>query len=333
MPFSNPGSPTPSGSGLNQAQLARARSYSYRLFSELFLQGVTAVSLPYLQQIPELTAVLPQPFNADSAAASHHELFQFNIFPYESFYLGEDGLVGGEVTAVVNQSYFQLGWQTAVTATEADHLGQELACLAFLGAQEAEAWESEQPAAAQDWQTRQQFFLQNHLLRWAPNCLLAIQEQSDPFFTELAQMTLTLLLSHLQNGAPPPDFLPPSQNILANEKSGFKEIAHFLLLPALSGLSLSRDNIGQLGRQFNLPRGFGSRETMLLNLLRTAVQYDALPALLTALQETCRRWQSSYQQLIDQHPQRLSSGRPCRRHGADGARVDGIRLRNEGERL
>ncbi|MBK8900306.1 MAG: hypothetical protein IPM53_03920 [Anaerolineaceae bacterium] len=33
------------------------------------------------------------------------------------------------------------------------------------------------------------------------------------------------------------------------------------------------------------------------------MQYDALPALLTALQATCRRWQSSYQQLIDQHPQ------------------------------
>jgi TorA maturation chaperone TorD len=303
MPFSNPGSPTPSGSGLSQAQLARARSYSYQLFSDLYLRGITAVSLPYLQQIPELTAVLPTPFNADSAAASHHELFQFNIFPYESFFLGEDGLVGGEVTAVVNQSYFQLGWQTAVAATEADHLGHELACLAFLGAQEAEAWESYQTAAATDWQTRQQFFLQNHLLLWAPNCLLAIQEQSDPLYAELAQMTLSLLLSHTGDVSPPPHFLPPVQNILAHEKSGFKEIAHFLLLPGLSGITLSRDNIGQLGRQFDLPRGFGSRGTMLLNLLRTAVQYDTLPALLIALQATCRRWQTSYQDLIDQHPQ------------------------------
>ncbi|MBK8900009.1 MAG: molecular chaperone TorD family protein [Anaerolineaceae bacterium] len=303
MPFSNPGSPTPSGSGLSQAQLARARSYSYRLFSELYLRGITAVSLPYLQQIPELTAVLPTPFYADSAAAAHHDLFQFNIFPYESFFLGDDGLVGGEVTAVVNQHYFQLGWQTAVADTEADHLGQELACLAFLVAEEAEAWESDQPGAAHDWQTRQQFFLHSHLLCWAPTCLLAIQRQSNPFFAELAHMTLTLLLSHVGNVTPPPDFLPPNQDILANEKSGFKEIVHFLLLPALSGITLSRDNIGQLGRQFDLPRGFGSRETMLLNLLRTAGQYDALPALLTALQETCRRWQSSYQQLIDQHSQ------------------------------
>ncbi|MBK7897769.1 MAG: molecular chaperone TorD family protein [Anaerolineaceae bacterium] len=307
MPFSNPGSPTPSGSGLSQAQLARARSYSYRLFSELFLQGVTAVSLPYLQQIPDLTAVLPIPFNADSAAASHHELFQFNLFPYESFFLGDDGLVGGEVTAVVNQHYVQLGFQTAVTNNQADHLGHELACLAFLVAQEAEAWEADQPAEASDGQTRQQVFLQNHLLRWAPTCLLAIQQQADPFFARLAEVTLDLLLAHADvlaaDSATPPNFLPPAPNILAQDKTGFKEIVHFLLLPALSGISLSRDNIGQLARQFALPRGFGSRETMLLNLMRTAVQYDALPPLLTALQDTCRRWQTSYQALIDQHGQ------------------------------
>ncbi|MAT98830.1 MAG: hypothetical protein CL608_16930, partial [Anaerolineaceae bacterium] len=58
-----------------------------------------------------------------------------------------------------------------------------------------------------------------------------------------------------------------------------------------------------LARQFELPRGFGSRETMLLNLLRTAVQYDALPSLLTTLQKICQEWQTSYQQLADTHPQ------------------------------
>ena len=306
MPFSNPGSPTPSGSDLSQAQLARARSYSYRLFSDLFLQGITAVSLPYLQQIPDLTAVIPLPFNADSAAASHHDLFQFNIFPYESFFLGDDGLVGGDVTAVVNQSYRQLGWQTAVTNSQADHLGQELTCLAFLVVQEAEAWESNQAQAASHWQNQQQKFLQHHLLRWASVCLLAIQQQPDAFFTQLAQLTLRLLLTHAgempQKTAAPPAFLPRQPNILANDKTGLKEIAHFLLMPALSGLYLSRDTISQLGRQYELPRGFGSRETMLLNLLRTAVQYDTLPQLLTALQEIARNWQSNYQTLIDNHP-------------------------------
>ncbi|WP_420631993.1 TorD/DmsD family molecular chaperone [Candidatus Leptofilum sp.] len=307
MPSSKPGFRTQNGSGLNLAQQARARSYSYRLFSALFLDGVTAVSLPYLQQIPELTAVLPQQFNLDTAAASHHELFQFNIFAYESFFLGEDGLVGGDKTAVVNQHFFQLGYQTAGPDNQADELGQELACLAFLVGQEASAWESDNKPRAQEWQTRQRFFLETHLLRWVPICLLAVENQADPFFAELAKLTLDLLLTHVSElvkttVSPPPSFLPPTQNILANEKTGFKEIARHLLLPAFSGIYLSRDNIGQLGRQFDLPRGFGSREMMLLNLLRTAVQYDALPSLLAALQEIAREWQTSYQQIIENYP-------------------------------
>ena len=300
-------SPTLSGSGLSLAQLARARSYSYRLFSQLYLQGITTVSLPYLQQIPDLTAVLPHPFNADTAAASHHALFQFNVFAFESFFLSEDGLVGGGKTAVVAQHYAQYANSPGAADTEADHLGHQLAFLAFLTAEEAEAWESDQLHTARERQAAQQQFLQDHLLRWAIPCLLAVQAQPDPFFAELARLTQALVLEHFEVVAKtavsaPANFLPPPHNILANDKTGFKEIAHFLLLPALSGIYLSRDSIGQLGRQFELPRGFGSREQMLLNLLRTAVQYEILPQLLAELGETAVQWQTNYQTLSQSYP-------------------------------
>lgn len=327
MPSSKPGCRTPSGSPLSQAQLARARSYSYRLFSRLYLQGITAVSLPYVKQIPELTAVLTQPFNADTAAANHHELFQFNVFAYESFFLSEDGLVGGEKTAVVNQHYFKLG--CATTDSQADHLGHELACLAHLVSQEADAWEADLPFLAGELRSKQQQFMQAHLLIWAPACLLAIQKQTNRFFAELARLTQSLLLEHFGElgetarpefieGAvsPQSNFLPPTQNILADDKTGFKEIARFLLLPAFSGIYLSRDNIGQLARQFELPRGFGSRETMLLNLLRTAVQYEALTPLLTTLQKTCQDWQAGYQLLAETHPQATPYLHPWQKRAA-----------------
>ncbi len=271
------------------------------------MHGVTAVSLPYLQQIPELTAVTPTPFNADTAAASHHALFQLNIFAQESFFLGEDGLVGGEKTAVVAHHYAQHGYSTGAADTEADHLGHQLAFLAFLTAEEAEAWERDQPNTACERQVDQQQFMQEHLLRWAIACLLAVQGQADPFFTELARLTQALVLEHFSSLAEtavptPANFLPPTQNILANDKTGFKEIVHYLLLPALSGIYLSRDNIGQLARQLGLPRGFGSREMMLLNLLRTAVQYEILPQLLAELGETAVQWQTSYQNLSQIYP-------------------------------
>ena len=96
---------------------------------------------------------MPQPFNVDTAAASHHELFQFNVFAYESFFLSEDGLVGGEKTAVVNQRYFKLGYKTESSDSQTDQLGHELACLAFLVSQEADAWEADLPILAGELRT------------------------------------------------------------------------------------------------------------------------------------------------------------------------------------
>lgn len=302
-------------SQLSPAQLAQARSHSYHLFSQLYLQGMTAVTLPTLQQLPELAAHLPQPFDPDTVAASHVDLFQHNIFPYESFFLSGDGLLGGRGTAVVQQYYQQRGYSAASSGTEADHLGNQLGFLAFLTAAEADAWTDNLPHEAARLQTYQQQFLHSHLLRWVVPCLLAIQQQPDPFFAAVAQLTLDLLLQDYEDlvetacpefsegAVPSPNFLPAKQNILANEKTGFKQIAHHLVTPALSGIVLSRGIVAHLARQHNLPRGFGGREQMLLNLLRTAVQYDTLPPLLTTFQETCQNWLSSYQKLANAYLQ------------------------------
>ena len=162
------------------------------------MQGLTAVLYPYVQKIPELRAVSPQPFNVDAAAASHHELFQFNVFAQESFFLSDDGLVGGEKTAVVQQHYSQRGYLLTAIDGDADHLGQELAFLAFLTAAEADAWESAQPEQAKQCQAQQKAFMQDHLLHWLMPCLLAIQEQSDSLFAELARLTEGLVLGHFE---------------------------------------------------------------------------------------------------------------------------------------
>ncbi|VAW41812.1 hypothetical protein MNBD_CHLOROFLEXI01-2220 [hydrothermal vent metagenome] len=306
MLSSKPGSPTPSGFDLNQAQLAQARSYSYRLFGQLYAEGLTAVLYPYVQKIPELAAVCPQPYDPDVAAASYHDLFQFNIFAYESFFLSDDGLMGGRKTAVVAQHISQRGYSLGASSTDADHLGVEISFLAFLAAAEADAWEDSLPLEAKRLRAMQKTFLQSHLLRWGVPCLLAIQEQADPLFAQLAALTVALLLAHHEEFAPPlsppANFLPPTQNILAEDNIGFKEIVRHLITPAFSGITLSRHTIGQIARQLKLPRGFGNREQMLMNLMRTAVQYDALPLLLSILKKTCHHWQNSYQHLSNTHP-------------------------------
>ena len=217
MLSSKPDSLTQNGVGLNPVQQARARSYSYRLLGQLYSEGLTAVLYSYVQEIPDLTAVCPQPYDADEAAAAYHHLFQFNIFAYESFFLSNNGLMGGEITAVVAQHVSQRGYILDVANTDADHLGVEISFLAFLAAAEADAWEDNLPQEVKRLQTMQLTFLQSHLLRWSVPCLLAIQEEVDPFFAQLSALTATLLLTHheeLQETAvTPPTQSPPPPKI------------------------------------------------------------------------------------------------------------------------
>jgi TorA maturation chaperone TorD len=272
----------------------------------LYLDGLTADLHPFVQQIPELSAVL-EPYDEDEAAAAHHHLFAFNVFPYEALFLEEDGLLGGDATQAVVLAYQKAGYVVDTAVPSPDHLGCESDFLSFLAAAEADAWEDALPQEAKRIQAIQQTFLQDHMLRWGVPCLLAIQEQADPFFTQVATLTLSLLLAHFEAlgetaVSPSPNFLPPIQTILAEDTTGFKEIVQHLLTPAFSGIYLSRHSIGQMARQLKLPRGFGNREQMLMNLMRTAVQYENLPQLLNLLRETAVKWQTNYQALSTSYP-------------------------------
>ena len=80
---------------LSPQQLAQSRSHSYTMFSRLVLEGVTAELLPYVRAIPELAAALPHPYAPDAAAAQHHDLFKFHLFPYAAIFLDASGLLGG----------------------------------------------------------------------------------------------------------------------------------------------------------------------------------------------------------------------------------------------
>jgi hypothetical protein len=85
---------------------------------------------------------------------------------------------------------------------------------------------------------------------------------------QYAHLTQTLI-------APPVNFtLPEPQNLLDDEKTGLKDIAELLSKPALSGVYLTHQQIKALALSLELPKGFGSRQQTLVNLLRTAVQYE-----------------------------------------------------------
>jgi TorA maturation chaperone TorD len=304
-------------------QNARARQHTYTLFSQLFLHGITADLLPYLQSVPDLAAVLPQPFDPDETAAAHHNLLSFNIFPNASIFLAPSRLLGGPVANEYDDLYRQSGF-VPDSAADPDHLSQALAYLAYLLEGEANQLALASGQSAITLQSRQYHFLENYLLLWFLPCAIAIQQQNDPFYSQLTHLTLALLADHLavtrSTNQPAASFTAINESTqlpitnypitplpyypiptLQDNQTGLREIARFLITPIRSGLYLGRSDINRLARRLNLPHGFGSRDQMLQTLLQSAGQYETAPQLFAAMHDLLTTWQEGYQQIGRDH--------------------------------
>jgi TorA maturation chaperone TorD len=278
----------------NESLYAQARSNAYQLFSRLFLNGLRAETLSVVQMIPELAAVTPQTLDCDHAAAQHYTLFGMNLFPLQSFWLDASGLAGGAETDRVAASYAECGYTPYQTDAAIDHISQQLACLAFLCAAEADALADQKTGLAQRIHHLQAHFLTQHLLRWLPPLVCALQRQDAPFYGALAELTLALSDAHLADAEATwmslrldsePFVLPPAPALLDNAATTLRQLVNYFLRPACCGLLFTRHDLAQVGRMLRLPIGFAERETQFVNLLRAASRFETLPALFSALSE------------------------------------------------
>jgi putative dimethyl sulfoxide reductase chaperone len=269
-------------------QTALAHSRAYHLFSQMMLFGMTDDLLPIVNNLPDFTDTEAK--SADDWKADHYALFGMSVFPFETVFLAEDGLLGGTVTESVTHAYYEAGYQSDDSET-ADHIGNELGLMAFLCGAESDAREDEVVQAIYHTIQLQRQFLDNHLLCWLPSLVLAIHQQGDEAFSVIADLVLDLVLKHRQSlyddpmHPTQPLILPATPNILDDGKTGLKDIADFLLTPVYTGHYLSRNDITRIGGQFRLPSGFGKRHQMLTNLLSTAVDYATMDNLIGALQD------------------------------------------------
>lgn len=298
--------PTMTTPDLTPAAAALARERAYRLFGRLYLRGLSSSLLPLVRAVPGLAEVVVECYgpeaeaDADRMAADHHHLFRFNLFPYQSIFLDATGLLGGAESDRVRQSYRQSGYAVEDDAGP-DHVGHELNFLAFLCGAEGDAWEDGEEATARRMRQRQRDFLENHLLTWMFPFALTVRREGPRFYGALADLTVELVYDHAlalgRDGAlaeADEGRLPDPPPLLEKSETGFKEIAGYLVTPPYAGLFLTRDAIGRLGRKLEIPRGFGDRRQTLVNLMRSAVQYDAFPALLQALQDIAGEWKAAY---------------------------------------
>ena len=86
------------------------------------------------------------------------------------------------------------------------------------------------------------------------------------------------------------------------EGPSLREISRRLTSPARSGLVLTKERLGGLGRELSLPVGFGERSEMLLNLFRAAAQLERLPELLDTLRAEADRWDRRYVEWSERYP-------------------------------
>ena len=169
---------------------------------------------------------------------------------------------------------------------------------------EADAWADGERETAERLRDEQRRFLHNHLLRWLPPLAAALQENDGGFYGAAGELTVAFTADHLADlGGDVLSFvLPEPPAILEESKTGLREIARYLLTPPHSGIFLTLRDIGRIGRQARLPRGFGNREQTLVNLMRTAAQYDDWPTLPEALGGVLVRWEAQYAHMAAEWP-------------------------------
>lgn len=295
------------GEPLPPGALPGARERALLLIADLWARGLTADTLAAWRSVPHLGVDLSVDVDLDEAAAAHVRLTQVELFPYESVFIDDGGLLGGDVAAAVKARRARAGVGDPVEL-EADHLAEELRLLAFLSGAEGDALRDGVDATSV--RVHQQQILDQHLLRWLPAFTLAVEGLEltgvEALYTESVRLARALAVAWRQalpGQARPwalPELLP---GLLDDEKTGLGRIARRLCTPALAGIFLSHTAIRGLGARDALPGGFGRRWQVLESVISAAAHYDAVPAVLAALDAELVRHAAAYTTVAEVLPE------------------------------
>jgi putative dimethyl sulfoxide reductase chaperone len=260
-------------------ELALARSKLYALLARLLVRGMDQSTLARIEQLGWAAHDL------DGMAAKHHAVFELGVFPYAGVFLDASASAGA-CSDLVRSFYARAGFHPILDELTADHLGVQLSFLSFVTGAQADALEDGRPHIAAALDPLLAEFLDACVLAYLPALVCAIEDlPGADAWASILREALMLLAEHrarLPGPIIPPTLIDPG-DLLADERTGLRQIAEHLLTPASSGLFVTRADIASWGRQRSLPRGFGSRLVMLDNLLRSAVEYGQLASLIAAL--------------------------------------------------
>lgn len=257
----------------------------YRWLGLLLLDGREATLRQCATWLPELVED-PEEIDPEALAIAHYRVLGREVPPYASVFCEADGRVGGSVTEAYHRLYEQAGFRLDPRGEPADHLGQILHFLAFCLEQETPACRR---AAGQ--------LLHGEALAWRWLFAFAVRRQQVPFIERLVQLLIELIQVHRT-------LVPPSERPITQRRNdpampgpsdNLSVLAAYLTAPARCGLFLSLSELQRLGRQLELPVGFGRRVQVLETLFHTAALHGRAQALLEALLALVAEWQAYLQ--------------------------------------
>lgn len=213
----------------------------------------------------DLLELLELPGRPDPAAHTH--VFTFELPPYASVHLGEEGMLGGEARDRV------AGFFRALSATppaEPDHLVVLLHAAADLADAEAAAADADVVA----WHRRARAaLLREHLLPWAPAYLAAVADVAvEPYrsWARLAQQVLRHQTGELGAGDDLPAHLAGAAPLADPRADAGEDVAGVLLAPVRTGMVVTRSMLARAADELGLGLRIGERRYVLANLLDQA---------------------------------------------------------------
>lgn len=228
---------------------------------ELF-RALAAFAEPPAGEHARLAQILGLP--ETPAQAEFTEVFVFQLYPYASVYLGEDGMVGGDA-----RDRAAGVWRVLKQAppTEPDHLASLLALYATLA-----EWEEAEPDPAGRLLRRQtrKAFLWEHLTCWLFPYLDKMEEIASPVYRAWAQLLRGALLAEIDDLGQPerlPLHLREAPRLPHPGEHGVDAFLQGLLAPIRSGLILTRADLGRGAKKLGLGVRLGERKFALRGFL------------------------------------------------------------------
>lgn len=192
--------------------------------------------------------------------AAHSELFLFQIYPYASVFLGDEGGLGGEARDRVAGFWRALD---QAPPSEPDHLATLLGAYARLVDLEEE--EGKGPGAAR-WRQARHACLWEHILSWALPFLIKLRDMAPPFYQAWADLLEAALAQESATLGPPtrtPLALRASSPLPDPREEGGGGFVGALLSPVRSGVVLTRSDLARAGRDLGLGLRVGERAYIL----------------------------------------------------------------------